>query len=256
MLKHRVIPVLLLSDDRLVKTHQFKEPKYIGDPLNAIRIFNEKEVDELIVLDINASRTGAEPNYKTIEKLASECFMPLCYGGGVRSAEQAAKIFALGVEKVSVQTAALNELAVISAIANRFGSQAVAVSVDIKSDWFGRRRLLQSCNGKFNKQPWREFLNSVVAAGAGEIILNSVNRDGTLLGPDLELISQANDGLAVPLVALGGIGSMADIKAAVDAGASAVAAGAFFVFQGPHRAVLITYPKYSELEALFSENKI
>lgn len=252
MLKHRVIPCLLLSEGGLVKTLKFGNPKYVGDPINAIRIFNDKEVDELMVLDITASKEGREPNYALIEQFAGECFMPLCYGGGIQTVEQARQLCALGVEKVCLQTAALADLTIITRISERLGSQSVLISVDVKQNWLGKRQLYSAASGKVLPQPWMDSIQQAVAAGAGEVVLNAVDRDGTMQGMDLELIREASAALSVPLIAIGGAGSLADIKAAVDAGASAVAAGAFFVFHGPHRAVLITYPRYHELEALLS----
>jgi imidazoleglycerol phosphate synthase cyclase subunit len=252
MLKHRVIPCLLLHKGGLVKTMKFAKPKYVGDPVNAIRIFNDKEVDELMVLDIDATRESREPDYALIERFAGECFMPLCYGGGVRTVEQAGRLFALGVEKVSVQTAALADTALVARIADRFGSQSVVVSVDVKKSWLGKQRLYAAAGGRVLSRPWLEFLREAVAAGAGEVMLNAVDRDGTMQGMDLDLIREASDAIGVPLIAAGGAGSLRDIKAAVDAGASAVSAGAFFVFHGAHRAVLITYPRYQELEQLMS----
>lgn len=254
MLKHRVIPALLLRDGGLVKTRQFKDAKYVGDPINAIRIFNEKEVDELMVLDIVASRRGQDPDYAMIELFAGECFMPLCYGGGVRTVEQAARIFDLGVEKISLQSAAIHDISLISRIAERFGSQSIVVSIDIKRNWMKRPGLYESSTGKIRKLAWLDFARQAVAAGAGEVLINSVDRDGEMQGMDLDLIREASTALTVPLIALGGVGGLQDIKAAVDAGASAVAAGAFFVFHGPHRAVLITYPLYQELEILLSNH--
>jgi cyclase len=252
MLKHRVIPALLLRNDGLVKTHRFKSPQYIGDPLNAVRIFNDKEVDELMVLDMDASKTGALPNFSMIEQLAGECFMPLCYGGGIRSLDDASRIFALGIEKVCLQTAALDDLGIVSRIAERFGQQSVVVSVDIKRDWLGKPQLYAAATAKTIKLSWQQFMQDAVAAGAGEILLNSVDRDGTLKGPDLQLIGAVSKGLPIPLISLGGVSSLADIRAVVDAGATAVAAGAYFVLHGPHRAVLITYPQYRDLEELFA----
>jgi cyclase len=252
VLKHRVIPCLLLRHGGLVKTLKFRRPKYVGDPINAIRIFNDKEVDELMVLDITASKERREPDFALIEQFAGECFMPLCYGGGIRSVEVVRRLFALGVEKVCLQTAVLDDPAIISRIADRFGSQSVVVSVDVKVDWLGRRRLYAAVSGRTLARPWKDFLMEVVEAGAGEVVLNAVDRDGTMRGMDLDLIRGASSALSVPVIAVGGVGSLADIKAAVDAGASAVSAGAFFVFQGPHRAVLITYPHYHELETLLS----
>ncbi len=253
MLKHRVIPALLLRDGGLVKTRRFKDAKYVGDPINAIRIFNEKEVDELIVLDIAASKRDREPDYATIELFAGECFMPLCYGGGVRSVDQAARLFDLGIEKICLQSAAFGQLDLISQIAARYGSQSIVISVDVKRNWRGKPVLYESRRGQTREQGWLDFAQKAVAAGAGEVLVTAVDRDGEMTGYDLELISQAARGVRVPLIALGGAGSLEDIKAAIDAGASAAAAGALFVFHGPHRAVLITYPRYAELEKLLGQ---
>lgn len=243
--------MLLLSNGALVKTLRFKDPKYVGDPVNAIRIFNDKEVDELMVLDIMASGLGREPDYHLIEQLAGECFMPLCYGGGIKSVEQAKRLFGLGIEKVCLQTAALEDISLIGQIAERYGSQSVVVSIDIKKNWLGKWQLHSAAKGKLLSKPWMDHLHDVVQAGAGELVISSVDRDGIMGGMDLDLIKQAAKLSPLPLIAMGGVGSLADIRDAVGAGADAVAAGAFFVFYGPHRAVLITYPKYAELETLF-----
>lgn len=253
MLKHRVIPALLLLNGGLVKTQRFKNPSYVGDPINAIRIFNDKEVDELMVLDINASKSGHEPDFTTIDQIAGECFMPLTYGGGVKTVSQAQRIFASGVEKICVQTAAMSNLQFVRELADRFGSQSVMVSVDIKRNWLGHPRLFSVAQRQQASANWMQMISDLVEAGAGEVLLNSVDRDGTLSGPDLDLISKASNLVEVPLIALGGVSSLSDIKSAVCAGASAVAAGAFFVYHGTHRAVLITYPKYHDLEKLFSQ---
>ena len=254
MLKHRVIPALLLRNGGLVKTRRFKDPTYVGDPINAIRIFNEKEVDELMVLDIAASRQKREPDYALIEQFAGECFMPLAYGGGVRTVEQAQRIFASGVEKICVQTAALDNLQLVRELADRFGSQSIMVSLDIKRNWLGRAQAFAAARSKRLNTDWLELLRAFVSAGAGEVLLNSVDKDGTLSGPDLDLIRQASETINAPLIAVGGVSSLTDIKSAVQCGASAVAAGAFFVYHGPHRAVLITYPSYGELEQLFAKS--
>ena len=253
MLKNRVIPSLLLHRGGLVKTVKFKNPTYVGDPINAIRIFNEKEVDELMVLDISASIEQRDPDYSLIEQFASECFMPLTYGGGIKTIEQASTLFSLGVEKICVQKAALENPAFISRLAQKFGQQSVMVSIDIKKNWYGAYQLYSAAHCKIRYKNWLEVLENLVKVGAGEVILNSVDRDGTLAGPDLKNIALASKTVNVPLIAVGGIGCLNDIKSAVSAGASAVAAGSFFVFHGPHRAVLITYPKYQELERLFHE---
>ena len=190
MLKHRIIPALLISNGGLVKTQKFKNPKYVGDPINAIRIFNDKEVDELIVLDISASKKGREPDYSMIEQFAGECFMPLAYGGGVRSVHQAKKIFALGVEKICLQTEALINPRLVKDLANEFGSQSIMVSIDIKRNWLGKAKVYCASNNKSFLLNWLKLIMDLVDMGAGEVLLNSVDRDGTLSGPDLNLIKE------------------------------------------------------------------
>lgn len=248
MLKHRVIPALLLREGGLVKTQRFKKHKYIGDPINAIRIFNEKEVDELVLLDIDATREGREPDFGLIESVAGECFMPLAYGGGISSVDQARRIFSAGVEKIVLQTSVLSNPALVSDIAERFGSQSVVVSIDIKRDWLGRYRLWSSAARRVIPHDWLSTLTRLVEAGAGEVLLNAVDRDGMQVGYDLHLIKAASESIDVPLIALGGAASLSDFARAIEVGASAVAAGSFFVMQGTHRAVLITYPDYADLE--------
>ncbi|KPA96677.1 MULTISPECIES: AglZ/HisF2 family acetamidino modification protein [Pseudomonas] len=248
MLKHRVIPALLLREGGLVKTQKFGKHKYIGDPLNAIRIFNEKEVDELVLLDIDATRQGREPDYEFIESVAAECFMPLGYGGGITSVEQVRRIFSIGVEKVILQTAALENPDLIRDLAERFGSQSIVVSIDVKRNWLGRYRLRSIAKGGIASSDWLSVLKELVAAGAGEVLLNAVDRDGMQEGYDLRLIQMAAETVDVPLIALGGAAGVSDFALAIGAGASAVAAGSFFVLQGAHRAVLITYPEYADLE--------
>lgn len=253
MLTHRVIPCLLLSPSRggLVKTLKFRKPQYVGDPINAVKIFNDKEVDELMVIDIDATREGRAPDFALIEELAGECFMPLCYGGGIKSAAEARALFKIGVEKVAIQSAALRDPSLLREIADSAGEQAVVASLDIKHDWRGRPQLFSASSAPLGKRDWRETLRELIAAGAGEILLNAVDRDGTMKGPDLALIREASAIAQVPLIAIGGVGSLEDIRAATGAGASAVAAGAYFVFHGPHRAVLITYPRAEALQALW-----
>jgi cyclase len=238
------------SGGGLVKTRRFRKPKYVGDPINAVRIFNDKEVDELMVLDIDATRDGRGPDFALVEELAGECFMPLCYGGGIRTAEEAKTIFSLGVEKVALQSAFLRDPQIVREVADHAGEQAVVVSLDVEKGWLGRQRLRAA-----RSRDWREVLTEAVRSGAGEILLTSVDREGTLSGMDIPLIEKASAMVDVPLIANGGAGSLADIQAAVKAGASAVAAGAFFVFHGPHRAVLITYPRYDELRRLWEETR-
>lgn len=252
MLKSRIIPILLIEDEGLVKTRKFKEPKYVGDPVNTVKIFNTKEVDEIFILDIGASRKRNGPNFQLISEIASECFMPLCYGGGVQSLSDAERLFSLGVEKISIQTAALKDLNLISLISEKFGSQAVVVSVDIKKDFLGRPKLFNSLYKDVSGKDWMVFIKNAVEAGAGEILLNSVDKDGTLSGPEIDLVKQSASQISVPLTYAGGVRSLDDIKQVVNAGASAVGAGAFFVFNGPHRAVLISYPLYTDIEKLFA----
>lgn len=241
MLRPRIIPCLLLSGTGLVKTQKFSDPVYVGDPNNAIRIFNEKYADELIVLDIDASRTGRGPNWNVIEQFAGECFMPVCYGGGITSAEDAARLFDLGIEKVSLQSRVMSDFRLIGDIANRYGSQSVVLSVDVKKGKFSRVDLYNSAKRRPSKKPWLSWMSQGVQEGAGEVLLTSVDREGTMRGMDLNLILEASDAVDVPLIANGGVGSMEHIQQALHSGASAVAVGAYFVFQGPHRAVLITY---------------
>lgn len=252
MYRHRIIPCLLLKNGGLVKTYKFKNPKYVGDPINAIRIFNDKEVDELMVIDIMASKDNKEPNYHLIEQFASECFMPLCYGGGITKVEEAHRLFSLGVEKICLQTAAIENPSLITEISSRFGSQSVLVSVDVKKNWLGKKRLYSASRGKILSTELLDFIKLAVDSGAGEIVLNTVDHDGVMDGMDVDLIKEVSEAISVPIIAVGGVGKLEDIKLAIDAGANAVAAGAFFVFQGPHRAVLITYPKYTELENLLN----
>jgi cyclase len=250
MLKNRIIPCLLLKNNGLVKTTKFKYPKYIGDPINAIKIFNEKEVDELMVIDITASKENRGPNFELIEQFASECFMPLAYGGGIKSLAQAKQLFACGVEKICLQSSILENPMLIKELSNIFGSQSIMISIDIKKDLFGNYRLFNSLIGKTINFNWLNILNNLISFGAGEVVINSVDKDGTLGGPDLELIKIASSHIEVPLIYIGGISSLKDISNCLEAGANAIAAGSFFVYQGPHRAVLITYPSYSDISSI------
>jgi cyclase len=251
MLRPRLIPCLLLEGERLVKTRGFAAPAYVGDPINAIRIFNEKEVDELMVLDIGASRSGSGPNFALIDELASECFIPLTYGGGIRGPEDARRLFAAGVEKLCLQSAFFERPETVREIADFAGAQAVVVSIDVVTDRKGKRRLRSPVLGRAGFETWQEAVKAAERFGAGEILLTDADRDGTFQGLDLGLVSEASALVEVPLIAAGGANSLDGIRRAVEAGASAVAAGAFFVFYGPHRAVLITYPRYEELMALW-----
>jgi len=243
MHRTRVIPCLLLSGSGLVKTRKFKDPVYIGDPVNAVRIFNEKEVDELIVLDIGASKERRDPNYELIAEIAGECFMPMAYGGGVRSFEQVRRLIRSGVEKIVVNTAALESTSIITEVAGKFGSQSVVAAVDVKRSLLGGYKVMKKSGTVDAGVKLENYLHHLQAAGVGEILINSVDRDGTMAGYDIELLRIVKKHIDVPLVASGGAGTLEHLKEAIlDGGASAVAAGSMFVFHGRHRAVLINYP--------------
>ena len=242
--------MLLVKGHGLVKTTKFRDPKYVGDPINAIRIFNEKEVDELLVLDIEAGLRSNGPNFELVQDIASECFMPLAYGGGVSSADDARRLFSLGVEKVVVRSAAANDMTVLTRVAEVAGSQSVSYSIDIRRSRLGKPRVHAPGTGRDGDSDWLGAIESAMAAGAGEVVLNSVDRDGAMSGMDLELIGVAAERTRVPLVAVGGVGSLPDVAAGIRSGADAVGVGSFFVFHGPRRAVLITYPTYNALTQL------
>ncbi|MHC8387649.1 AglZ/HisF2 family acetamidino modification protein [Pseudomonas sp. MDT2-39-1] len=252
MLRPRIIPCLLIQDSGLVKTVRFKDPKYVGDPINAVKIFNEKEADELIVIDIDATANGVEPNYKQIANLAAECRMPLCYGGGIRTAEQAKKIIALGVEKVAISSAALENPGLISQIAEEIGSQSVVVVLDYKPRLLSKNHDVWTHNGKRNtKRNVLEVALEVEKLGAGEIVLNSIDNDGRMKGYDIILARKLREIVHIPITILGGAGSLDDMRSVVTAcGVVGVAAGSFFVFKGPYRAVLISYPTAQQKDDL------
>ncbi len=252
MLLPRLIPVLLLRNQELVKTVGFRHANYIGDPVNAIRIFNEKEVDEIIVLDIDASKGGREPDYRFVEQLASECFMPMAYGGGITSVAQARTLFSCGIEKVCINAALLDRPGLVAELAGVFGSQAVVGSVDVKKNWQGKRKVFDHRTGRLLDRDLVAFLAELEALGAGEVLMNCVHHEGAMNGMDLAAITQCAAALRIPVIACGGVASLADAALAVQAGASAVAAGSFFVYYGPHRAVLITYPTRAAMEATLS----
>lgn len=254
MLRPRVIPCLLLHNDGLVKTISFGNPKYVGDPINAVRIYNEKKADELVVLDINATLNGVEPNYKLISKLASECRMPLCYGGGVRTVAQIEKIISLGVEKVAISSAAVENVKLISDAASRVGSQSIVVVMDVKKLGLLRRPEVVTHNATrrtgFSPIKFARYMEEL---GAGEILIQSVDQDGQMKGYDLNLIEQVRQTIHLPLTALGGAGSLDDIKQLFNRyGIIGAAAGSLFVFKGKYRAVLINYPNHTEKENLIN----
>lgn len=254
MLRPRIIPSLLVHRGGLVKTVGFKEPKYVGDPINAVKIFNEKECDELAVFDIDATVNGVEPDFKLIADLAAESRMPIAYGGGVTTAAQAKRIVGLGVEKVCVSAAAVARPALVSEMAESVGSQSVAVVLDHRKKLLGKDREVCTHNGKRGtKRPLIETALEMQERGAGEIIVNSIDDDGRMKGYDLELAARLHQQLRIPLTVLGGAGSMADIGALVRAcgGIVGAAAGSLFVFKGQYRAVLINYPDPAQRDVLF-----
>ena len=251
MLQERVIPCLLLRNGGLVKTQRFKDPKYVGDPINAVRILNDKEVDELVFLDLGATATGAGPNFAVLADIASEAFMPFGYGGGITTVAQVKQLFALGIEKAIINTAAASNPALVEAAVAVAGSSSVVVSIDVRRSFLGKYSVLVR-NGQVDTgRDLVEHAQEMERLGAGEILLQSIDRDGTQAGYDLELIRRVSAAVSIPVVAAGGAGSLHHFREAVDAGASAAAAGSYFVFHGKHRAVLITYPEYHELRALF-----
>ncbi len=252
MLRSRIIPCLLVHNGGLVKTVRFTTPKYVGDPLNAVRIFNEKEVDELIVADIDATVLGREPNYALIANLASECRMPLCYAGGVKTPKQVERIISLGVEKVAISSAAVQSPELIVESARRVGNQSIVVVLDVKKAGLLRRYELFTHNGSHatGLNPV-EFALKAESLGAGEILVNSIDHDGVMKGYDLALIEQVRNAISLPLSVLGGAGSLADIEDIIHCyGIIGAAAGSLFVFKGKYRAVLIQYPTRIEKDKL------
>lgn len=250
MLYTRVIPVLLLKEDHLVKTINFKKEIYVGDPINAVKIYNEKEVDEIVILDISASKESREPNYLLIKEIASECFMPLCYGGGIKNVEQARKIFECGVEKISINTAATENINLIEQLVKEFGSQSIVVSIDVDKTLFKGKVVRANKKAKLAVRSVVEFAKLVEDKGCGEILLNTTYEDGMRNGYDLELINIIASNTNVPLICCGGAGEVEHFHEALKSGASAVAAGSKFVLHGKHRAVLITYLTHEEIEVL------
>lgn len=251
MLRPRIIPCLLVHEGGLVKTVKFKDPKYVGDPINAVKIFNEKEADELMVLDIDAAVEGREPNLRLIGQFAAECRMPLCYGGGVSTAEQAKKIVSLGVEKVAISAAAIARPDLISEIAQEIGRQSVVVVID------ARRKLLggwEVCTHNARRPTGRsavEWAQEAAERGAGEIVVNSIDHDGVMKGYDLALARKVRDAVRVPMSVLGGAGSHEDLARLVaECGVVGAAAGSLFVFKGVYRAVLINYPNRDQKEVI------
>lgn len=249
MTRPRIIPFLLLQAGRLVKTTRFADPKYVGDPINAVKIFNEKEVDELVLLDIGATQARSDPDYALIGDIASEAFMPVGYGGGIRSLAQIEALFKAGVEKICLNSILYENPEIVHEAAQIYGSQSIVVAIDVKRDFLGRY-LLYSNGGKTRRKiDLDDHLDRLQRLGAGEIVLNSIDRDGTMTGYDISLVRKVANRMSVPLICNGGAGNVDHLKQALGAGASAVGAGSMFVFHGPHKAVLISYVDPAEISA-------
>jgi cyclase len=254
MLRPRIIPCLLLRANGLVKTVGFADSKYVGDPINAVRIFNEKGADELIILDIDASTRCAEPNFRLIESFAAEARMPLCYGGGIQSVDHAKTIISLGVEKVAISSAAIADQSFISRVAAAVGSQSVVAVLDVKAGRWGTYEVWTQNGTKNTKLSPKELAIKLVQAGVGEIVLNSIDNDGRMKGYDLKMVELVREAIDVPLTVLGGAGSLNDISELIlRFGVIGAAAGSLFVFKGIYRAVLINYPSTNERDQIFDE---
>lgn len=249
MLIARVMPCLLLRNAALVKTIQFKNPSYVGDPINAIRIYNEKEVDELIFLDITATPEQKRPQLKLLSEIASECFMPVAYGGGVSRMDDVDAIFSVGIEKVAINSHAVAETSFVTRVADKYGSQAVVVSIDVKRSLLGRYEVYTHGGRKATGLEPTAWARQAEEAGAGEILLTSIDRDGTGKGFDVELLKRVTSAVTVPVIASGGAGKVDDCGIAVkEGGASAAALGSMAVYHGRNRAVLIGFPTRAELD--------
>lgn len=249
MLRTRVIPCLLLKDGGLVKTVRFRKPNYVGDPINTVRIFNELEVDELAFLDISASVEGREPNYELLRDIANECFMPLAYGGGIRTVAAGEKVLQIGFEKLVLNSAALETPELIGGLARKFGSQAVIVAIDVRRKLLGGYRVERRSGTEHDVRGPEQWAREVESLGAGEILLTSIDREGTWGGFDLELVSSVSAAVGIPVIANGGAGSLADIRSAIVQGrASAVGLGSMVVYQSKGMGVLVNFPDRSTLE--------
>lgn len=254
MLKTRVIPALLLRDNALVKTIKFSKPSYIGDPINTVRIFNELEVDELVFLDIEATMQKRRPNVRILREIANECFMPLSYGGGLQDFDTASEIFGIGFEKVVLNTACHTHPEVINQIAQHFGNQAVVASVDVKKNFWGNYEVWTHSGTKNTKKNPVNWSRQLEEMGVGEILLTSIDKEGTWSGFDVELTRKVSEAVSIPVIAHGGAGSLDHISKVVhDGKASAVALGSMVVYQQKGMGVLVNFPEKSELEILFSE---
>jgi cyclase len=249
----RIMPVLLMHGDGLLyKTQKFTNPKYVGDPRNAVRIFNDKCADEIVLLDIKATIEGRKPNYKLIEEIASEAFMPMAYGGGIADLQDAKMLFSVGIEKIILNSSIVNNLPLVKQIADYCGTSSVLASIDIKKDLLGRAHVYTHGGQKKQVIDPVTYAKELERWGAGEIMINSINRDGLFSGYDHDICSKIASSVSIPVIACGGAGKIEDCaKVIKETGCSAAAAGSIFIFQGPHRAVLIKFPTDEQLKALF-----
>ncbi len=251
MFRPRIIPTLLLKDDGLVKTVRFKDAKYIGDPINAVKLFNDYEADELVFLDIRASKEGRTISPDLVKSISEEAFMPFSAGGGIKSLEDAKKIITAGAEKVVLNTILYKKPEVVKEISKHFGSQAVIVSIDVKKDSSGKYLVAVNDGEDLLQKSPEEQAKLAEGLGAGEILINSIDKDGTMDGFDYELINSVSKVVKIPVIAIGGAGSKEDLSKAIKSGASAVSAGSLFVFHGSRKAVLINYPSKEDIKEIF-----
>jgi cyclase len=251
----RIIPVLLLKNKGLYKTVKFDKrgAKYIGDPINAVRIFNDLEADELIILDITASMEHRLIDINTVKNIGDEAFMPFAVGGGINTIEEIKAILSAGAEKVVLGSAAIRNPELITQASSQFGNQSIVVSVDYKKNLWGQYKVYINDGTESNAANPLEFALEMEQKGAGEILLHSIGNDGIMTGYDVNLIADISKALSIPLIACGGAGQHADLSAAIDAGASACAAGSMFVYHGPRKAVLINYPEKKLISTLFGD---
>ena len=249
-MKNRIIPTLLLKGDSLYKGKNFKDHKYVGDLHNALRVFNNFEVDELMIVDIEASITKSQINLNYIRKVVSECFMPLSIGGGINDVDQAKSLISTGVEKIVVNSALFGDEAILKSMVNNLGGQSVVASIDVKKNFFGKYVIYSHSGTKKQSISLENLLDKIYKIGIGEVVINSIDNEGSMSGYDLDLISTVKKNIDVPIVASGGAGSLSDFKAAIEHGAHGAAAGSFFIYHGPRRAVLISYPERHEIDSL------
>lgn len=251
MIRPRIIPALLLQGHGLVKTVKFKDPTYLGDPINIVRIFNDKEVDELVFLDITATNENRPPAFDKLANITSECFMPLGYGGGIRTMDDIRTLLSIGIEKIILNTISIEDPSLVRSAADHAGSSSVVISMDVKKNFLGKYEVqIRGGRKSTGLDPVRHAIE-MEKLGAGEIFVNSIDRDGTMKGYDIELIHRVSDAVSIPVIACGGAGKLQDLEDAIKIGrASAAAAGSFFVFQGPLRGVLISYPSQNDLRRI------